>query len=347
MAWLTGWRYRKKITIDETKVDADLTDFPVLVKLTSSNFDFTKALSNGNDIRFTSSDGSTLLKYERERHDATNQVAEYWVKIPSVSGSVNTDFYIYFGNVSASDGADPTNVWDNNFKGVWHMKDYTTSQVNDSTANANNGTKKAANEPIETDGKIAKGQNFDRVDDYISISAPNIDYANFTLEAFVKPNTLGSSSNNPEIFFFVNSDGSLVSLFGINYQGKIMWYVKKTGNIQRRQRTTTTPITAGNWYYLVLTKSGDNDVVVYKDAVVDTTRENQTEDTAFSNNYKIGGVKDIYNELWDGIIDEVRISNIQRSAAWIKASYHSGNDTLVSYGIEEALAAGRSQGFIF
>jgi len=81
MAWLTGWTYRKKITIDETKVDADLTDFPVLVKLTSTNFDFSKARSDGYDIRFTSSDGTTLLKYERERHDATNQVAEYWVKI--------------------------------------------------------------------------------------------------------------------------------------------------------------------------------------------------------------------------------------------------------------------------
>jgi len=36
MAWLTGYSYRKKITIDQTKVDADLVDFPVLVKLTSN-----------------------------------------------------------------------------------------------------------------------------------------------------------------------------------------------------------------------------------------------------------------------------------------------------------------------
>jgi hypothetical protein len=30
---LTGWRYSKKITIDHTKVDSDLSDFPVLVGL--------------------------------------------------------------------------------------------------------------------------------------------------------------------------------------------------------------------------------------------------------------------------------------------------------------------------
>ena len=25
--WLTGWRYRKKITIDSTKIDANLTEY--------------------------------------------------------------------------------------------------------------------------------------------------------------------------------------------------------------------------------------------------------------------------------------------------------------------------------
>jgi len=167
--WLTGWAERIKITTDQTDIDADLTDFPVLVKLTSTNFDFTKALSTGNDIRFTASDGSTLLKYERERHDSTNSLAEYWVKVPAVSGTVNTDFYIYYGKSDAADGADPTAVWDANSMGVWHKKDITTSTIADSTANANNGTKKAANEPIEANGKIGKAQSYDGVNDYVEI----------------------------------------------------------------------------------------------------------------------------------------------------------------------------------
>ena len=41
---------------------------------------------------------------------------------------------------------------------------------------------------------------------------------------------------------------------------------------------------------------------------------------------------------WDGIIDEVRISDTARSGAWIKASYHSGNDSLLTYGGEEAFS---------
>ena len=52
-----SWQYRKKITINGGLIDADLTDFPVLVKLTSSNFEFSQARSDGYDIRFTKSDG--------------------------------------------------------------------------------------------------------------------------------------------------------------------------------------------------------------------------------------------------------------------------------------------------
>ncbi|PIQ07034.1 MAG: hypothetical protein COW72_01295, partial [Candidatus Nealsonbacteria bacterium CG18_big_fil_WC_8_21_14_2_50_37_10] len=90
----------------------------------------------------------------RERHDQANSLAEYWVKVPSVSGTVNTEFYIYYGNSGAADGADPTAVWDANFKGVWHLKDKTSTTIGDSTTNANDGTKYAVNEPIEVDGKI-------------------------------------------------------------------------------------------------------------------------------------------------------------------------------------------------
>ncbi len=122
MPWLSGYVSRIKLTIDHTKIDENLSDFPVLVKLSSGNFDFSKSNSDGFDIRFTSDDGETLLKYERERHDNVGELAEYWVKIPSVSSSVDVDFYIYFRTSDTEDGADPTAVWDENFKGVWHSK---------------------------------------------------------------------------------------------------------------------------------------------------------------------------------------------------------------------------------
>jgi hypothetical protein len=350
MAWLTGWQYRKKITIDETKVDANLTDFPVLVKLTSSNFDFTKALSNGNDIRFTSSDGQTLLKYERERHDATNEVAEYWVKIPSVSGSVNTDFYIYFGNVSASDGADPTNVWDANFKGVWHMKDLTTSTVKDSTNSGYDGTKRLANNPLEVDGKIAKGQDYERDNqDYIYKSNVTPVTNAWTLECWVKFETIGSIFHILVVIAPTSGTVNLCQIAKEDDPVKFSIRVRNSSGSYIKLYTGATTPSINTWYYVVGTWDGTNAKIFL----------NGEEDTPYTRYHDTSGTqtnttREIYlgNDLshisgLDGILDEVRISNVARSADWIKASYYSGNDTLVSYGIEEALAAGRSQGFIF
>ncbi|NQU18886.1 hypothetical protein HQ550_01880, partial [bacterium] len=40
--------------------------------------------------------------------------------------------------------------------------------------------------------------------------------------------------------------------------------------------------------------------------------------------------------LYDGIIDEVRISSVARTAPWINATYNSLYDTLLTYGSEES-----------
>ena len=45
----TNFQYRKDITIDSSLIDAPLSYFPVLVKLTSSNIDFTHFLHSTND----------------------------------------------------------------------------------------------------------------------------------------------------------------------------------------------------------------------------------------------------------------------------------------------------------
>ena len=61
--WCAGWAYRKKITIENGQVDADLSDFPVYVDLANLGADFHANVSdaNGGDIRVTAGDGVTEL----------------------------------------------------------------------------------------------------------------------------------------------------------------------------------------------------------------------------------------------------------------------------------------------
>ncbi|MDY6953364.1 MAG: DUF2341 domain-containing protein, partial [Thermodesulfobacteriota bacterium] len=173
--WRSGYTMQE-ITIDSTKIDEDLTDFPVLVKLSSANFDFSKANPDGHDIRFTADDGLTLLEYEREGHDSGNEKAEYWVRIPLISSSTDTDFYVFYRTTDTDDGADPTNVWDDSFKMVQHLEETPANGVAghvDSTSNDNNGTPYAFDDlpgsTTDGTGNIDGADEFDGTDDYVNV----------------------------------------------------------------------------------------------------------------------------------------------------------------------------------
>ncbi len=323
--------YRKKITIDHNKVDENLTDFSVLVKLTSDNFDFSKARSDGYDIRFTASDGTTLLKYERERHDATNEVAEYWVKIPSISSLADTEFYIYYGKSDATDGADPTNVWDSNFKARYSMKDLTTSTIEDSTSNNNDGTKKAVNEPIQADGQISKAQSFDGVNDYVSIPASQIfAAANLTISAWIN----ASDFTQWRGLFYIY-EAALTDYLIIRNNGSSLQLLIEDDNVTKVNLATPYSAT-GTWVNIVFVQDGTS-WKYYKNGMEETLTGTNSEYCTSHltvNNIRIGYSSwSLY--YFNGLIDEVRISNVARSAAWIKASYNSENNSLLTYGSEE------------
>ncbi|MHC1577317.1 MAG: DUF2341 domain-containing protein [Candidatus Methanospirareceae archaeon] len=101
--WNSSWKYRRTITIQS---DSELTDFQVLVVLDSTNFDFSKAKSDGGDVRFVDEDDATKLSYWIEEWDAAAETAKIWVKVPSIPAG-NKTIYIYYNNseaVSESDG---------------------------------------------------------------------------------------------------------------------------------------------------------------------------------------------------------------------------------------------------
>ena len=61
------------------------------------------------------------------------------------------------------------------------------------------------------------------------------------------------------------------------------------------------------------------------------------DDLSGLSHYTIGArmYNNSYLEFFDGTIDEPRISDTDRSAAWMKGTYNSGNDSLFTYGSEE------------
>ena len=184
MAALTDFLCKKKFKFptNSVTISGEVTDFSHCVHIlaygANANFNATEKghffdswNSNGKRCQFFDKDGNNL-PYEVEYYNASSgsEEAVYWVK-KSVAASVDgTNNYIYIGygnDPNSSDQDSASNAWKSDFKLVTHLKDITTSTVNDSTSNANHGTKKAANEPVEATGQVYKGQDFDGSNDYV------------------------------------------------------------------------------------------------------------------------------------------------------------------------------------
>jgi hypothetical protein len=96
-AW--GWQYQKPITIDYTG-STTLTEYQMLVTITPSNFDYSKANSDGSDIRFVSEDGEVLDYWIHNW--STTGTSRIWVKIPTITPSSITTVTMLYGNSAAS-----------------------------------------------------------------------------------------------------------------------------------------------------------------------------------------------------------------------------------------------------
>ncbi len=320
------WAYRKSLIVNAAAVDAPLSDFPCAVVLTSTNFDFTKARSDGYDIRFMASDGQTFLKYERVSHDNGAKLAEYHFKASSLTDS--SIFYMLYGNADAADGADPEPVWDDDFVMVQHMDDTTTSTITDSTQYDNDGTKKAANEPIEAAGKVGEAQDFDGADDYIEVAhhSNQLLTTGGSIEAWIKAESFGEVQGKIVDKSTGVTGGNGYSLCVVN-GGYIRLYMHGSA---RQSAFGAIIFGDGNFSHVVVTWNNTGYTTFYVNGLQSGT-PGITADPAVittTNALRIGNRSGVTDRTFDGLIDEVRISDVPRSAAWIKAEYNSGNDTL-------------------
>jgi len=110
--WLNGWAYRRPITISNN-CQVPTEEYQVGIQIGNS-FDFSKALSDGRDIRFTLSDGSTPLPFWMDGWNSELESALFWVRTPSIPVG-DTVIYLYYGNPAvdpASDGLSTFDIFD-------------------------------------------------------------------------------------------------------------------------------------------------------------------------------------------------------------------------------------------
>ncbi len=346
---VSGSSGRMVFTIDGSKIEGDLTNFPVLLTLSSgtgiNNYDTTDVFdvlgSNDNrkKIRITDeSDNQLYVEIERWDHD--NEEAFLWIKIPTISSGTNTNFYLYYDSTISDNttyvgdilSTPAKNVWDDDFVGVWHMSQNPNGDVNsaikDSTSNTNHGTPAGAMTTADlVDGQIGKGIEFDGAGDFINMgdTATLRQTGAITLEAIVDP-----PSNSTYRIVGKNNATSNKSTYHLT------WWNQYIGINVSADGTNIVDVSSdqysdANRHYVAGTYDPSTSLKVYVDEAIRNTKTIGIPASLNSNdsNFKIAAL-DTDGNYFSGLIDEVRVSKIDRQPEWLKATYYSNWDNLLT-----------------
>ena len=338
-----SWLFRKPITVDSTRVTGDLQDFPVMVSLTDTDL-ANGARADGFDILFTDSDGTTKLDHEIEKYDGGTGELVAWIRV-RLSSSQDKTVYMYYGNGTSGPQDNPTGVWDSNYVGVWHLDEEVagTGSVDlyqDSTGNAHHGDDHAS--ATGQGGQLGAGQEFDGSDDRVEV--PHAAALNpsgvMTISTWFNADVIDPNTNVGDALVSKgdwNFDNSYYFGFysGTNFRCAIgeHWGLALT--------YSSTNFSNGQWYHVTCIADGAGHEM-YVDGGSVASNANTPAAVTDTNVLRFGhlSVGASPFSLWDGLMDEVRISNIRRPAAWIQTEYNNQSAPGTFY------AVGAEQGYL-
>ena len=332
---LSSATFQKSIVIDRNKISGsdDLIDFSLLVKIVDTDLRTTsyggEVTSNlGYDICFADVSGNPLSHQVEYYMPSTGEYIA-WVKVPTLSASVDTEIKLLFGNSTVTQDPSVKEVWNSAYQAVYHMELLPADNLPDWSSNQRNGLAKgsiASSALVE--GKIGNALELDGNDDYLEPS----NYKGIT----------GKKERTISMWFKTNTPGQTYHLlsWGDAKEGKKydIFIDGATGSlsvdIDGGAEYGTTQVTDGEWHHLavVLPKNGSarsslrvGDHRIYIDGV--------EESSTVDNNIKLntagnGSNLRIGSSNWGccyakAIIDEVRIIKSALSSDQIMTEYRN------------------------
>jgi uncharacterized repeat protein (TIGR02543 family) len=319
--WNSSWQYRRPITINHQKVSSDQTNFPVVVDLTDSGLKG-KAQTSGNDFVFVDANNAKL-NHEIEQYDPATGHLVVWVRVPTLSSTIDTVIYMYYGNPSCPSQQNKTAVWDINYLMIMHLDEKTGTQY-DSTSNQNNGTSVSPLSQGAT-GKIDGCDDFPGGSTGGYVQAPRVctTQTQFTFSAWIYPR----SGSRYFISEWWNNQGAFLQ---INMDNAVQFYVNGL--------MVSMPVSLNQWHYVVATYNGTY-MQLWLDGGFPATASVSVP-TWPSQSLYVGDRSD-HLRKFNGLIDEVRVSNVARSGSWVNAEYNNQKDpsTFYTIGTEQAREA--------
>ena len=312
-AQYTGWQHTGSFYVLTTPEGANLPatvteeGFPLLLRLDKDTFDFKQAQINGGDLRFSAA--GKPLAYQIDTWDASASTANIWLRIPTIKGNAHQKIDMFWGKTDAKSESSGKAVFNetNGYLSVWHLDDPT----NDATgilAGKDQGTTPAA-------GVIGNGRHFepgkgilcgDNITTYPTGSSPH------STEVWFKAKTSGD-----RIVCWGNGEPKAVVQFILSKPPRMSMdcYGSSAGLPGKRS------IPTDEWVHVIHTyKKGE--ARIYVNGILDNEVTND------SNPLNIKSPAKMWMGGWGGYVfngdmDEVRISKVARSADWVKLQYEN------------------------
>jgi biopolymer transport protein ExbB len=343
MGTCSEWSHAMRIGIDTTASGADVRqsvqDFPLLVRLAAPDFPFDEARPAGADLRFVDGAGATLA-HEIERWDAEAGTADVWVLLPRIEGDSRENFFLaYWGNPLAPAVSSGRLVFEP-FACVLHMQGEmgdVASRVADSSGHDSEGLlQNPENTATLTQGVAGPGLGLDGQATYLTIA---------TRMTMPPPITVS-------LWFRTTSTtgGGLAGLanweFGDDAQFDRVLWMDDGGRLAFAMLTGSSPSLVasltgyhdGAWHLAVARVSAAGlYLFVDGEPVAD---DPGVRSTAYaSGHWRLGGAIPAWTtdpapaHRFQGVLDEVRITGVEESDAWIKLAYATQRPgaTAVSY----------------
>ena len=308
-----AWAYSGSLFIDTTvngaNVSGSVTNFPLLLRFSSNNFNFAQAQSDGRDLRFTTTAGAAL-SYQIEQWDAVNGKGAVWVRIPAIAGNSTQEVIMYWGKSGVATASSGSSVFNssNGYASVHHMGDTLADSVGTTTP-ANNSTT-ATNGLIGRSRTFAAGQG---IQCGTAISGLPTGAGPFSTGAWIRPST----------------SGTVVLGWGLEQaQGKVIMNlaspprIRVDGYFGGADVGGTAAIPLSEWVYIVHTYQSTG-TWLYVNGVLDASTGGGLMNMPASSRFDIGGFVPTHGFNFVGDMDEVRISKVVRSADWVKLEYEN------------------------
>lgn len=318
----TNYKNRSIITFNHNYVsNGDQTNFPALIHLVDNDLKTVASgghVQSGYDIIFALPD-KTLLADEIEYYNGATGEMRAWVKIPTLSASINTTICMYYNNSQiTSSQENETAVWGDNFVGVWHLDETgigAAGDFEDSTSYLSHSVN-TANQPTKTSLWYGGAQSFDGSSQYLDLSNGN----QFNLTTNMTIGFLINKTSDGDSYLLVKNVASFGDIaYGfqwIDETNKILFFSNGSG-----MQSKSNMVAINTPYYFDFTYDGKN-IHMYVNGRLGSS---STWTTSIPTNmgHLVLATRNGAPPSFRGTIGEVHMSNVARSSDWIQTEYNN------------------------